>query len=158
MNVGREIIPARTTARGEGDRGKRGTPPRPTHPDFLETENWIVACGCREYRELDSRNRCQSLRIVDRAPPFLILLLISSGVPRSRLPSPEDITHRSRSSSPPPPTGETPPFDGDKPLPSRGGGGNEIPRERTKRPETELSYRKSSKGANSNRPLDSIFH
>lgn len=75
-------------------------------------------------RPLDSRNRCQSLRIADRAPPFLILLLITSGVPRSRLPFPGDITHLleqvglfySR------PAGETPPAERrrDEPLPPKG--------------------------------------
>lgn len=86
MNVGREIIPARTTEReaeGEGEReeGKRDKP-RPAHPDFLETENWIVngsvawisadleaATSVR----LDSRNRCQSLRIVPLLSFFVFL-------------------------------------------------------------------------------------
>lgn len=94
MNVGREIIPARTTARGEGDRGEKrdGTTPgssRLSRNRKLDRGMWISSRS----RPLDSRNRCQSLRIADRAPPFLILLLITSGVPRSRLPFPGDITH-----------------------------------------------------------------
>lgn len=126
MNVGREIIPARTTARGEGERGEKrdSTTPgssRLSRNRKLDRGMWISSRS-REHRELDSRNRCQSLRIVDRAPPFLILLLISSGVPRSRLPFPEDITHQ-RSRSSPPPTRETPPKGRDKPLPPCGGGG-----------------------------------
>lgn len=32
---------------GRVTEGRRGTAPRPAHPDFLETENWIVACGSR---------------------------------------------------------------------------------------------------------------
>lgn len=127
MNVGREIIPARTTARGEGERGEKrdSTTPgssRLSRNRKLDRGMWISSRS-REHRELDSRNRCQSLRIVDRAPPFLILLLISNGVPRSRLPFPEDITHQRSRSSRSPPTGETPPKGRDKPLPPCGGGG-----------------------------------
>ena len=61
--------------RERNDEGKRDKP-RPTHPDFLETENWIVASPvdlgrslATDSRELDSRNRYQSLRIVCPASP-----------------------------------------------------------------------------------------
>lgn len=113
-------------------------------------------------RPLDSRNRCQSLRIADRAPPFLILLLITSGVPRSRLPFPGDITHLleqvglfySR------PAGETSPAERrrDEPLPPRGSGGkgNEIPRNHYPSRIPDQVGRKCSKGAKLvTRPLDS---
>lgn len=62
---------------GRGWAGEKRDKPRPTHPDFLETENWIVACGSRP---ISTRECTESLihvtdvRIVD--PPFLILLFL----------------------------------------------------------------------------------
>lgn len=146
---------------GEGDRGEKrdGTTPgssRLSRNRKLDRGMWISSRS----RPLDSRNRCQSLRIADRAPPFLILLLITSGVPRSRLPFPGDITHLleqvglfySR------PAGETPPAERrrDEPLPSRGSGGkgNEIPRNHHPSRIPDQVGRKCSKGANSS----SRFH
>lgn len=99
---------------GRGWAGEKRDKPRPTHPDFLETENWIVACGSRP---ISTRECTESLihvtdvRIVDPAFSYSSLL-ISATVSRP------SVTHLA---SRPPPNGErterTPPQKGgDKPL------------------------------------------
>lgn len=74
---------------GRGWAGEKRDKPRPTHPDFLETENWIVACGSRP---ISTRECTESLihvtdvRIVDPAFSYSSLL-ISATVSRPLLTS-----------------------------------------------------------------------